>query len=468
MGRSRTKGLVITATALVLLVGIGVALSYGARLLYIGTAYKAKMLCSEVFVAGRNVDAVLAELVLDDLASLRFINSSIDKKERTATASFFGFFENKVRYRNTLGCALTTDMLTPASWEINAQEGQSNSNYFRLNKASQPTGTIRSKRTDNSKLIAVLDEAFSEPDPKYPRRTRAIVVLHKGRIVAERYAGGISADTPLLGWSMAKSVMNALVGILIKEGRLTLDTPILAEMWRGPSDPRRHITLEQLLHMSSGLEFNESMANPLADVSQMILRELDMATFAANKSLEVEPSSRWQYSSGTTNILAGFLHRLLGDEEYHQFPRKALFDRLGMSKAVLEADATGTFVGSSYMYATAREWARFGLLYLQDGVWEGERILPEGWIQYTRTAVPADSQAVYGAHFWLRIPKEYRGTGSAVPEDAFHAVGHEAQFVTIVPSHDTVIVRFGKTRYPKAWKHDVFVRDVITALNEAR
>ncbi|MBE9530132.1 MAG: serine hydrolase, partial [Proteobacteria bacterium] len=151
-----------------------------------------------------------------------------------------------------------------------------------------------------------------------------------------------------------------------------------------------------------------------------------------------------------------------------RFPREALFDRLGMTGAVLEADASGTFVGSSYMYATARDWARFGLLYLQDGVWEGERILPEGWVQYTRTPIPADPQGVYGAHFWLRIPKEYRGTGSTVPEDAFHAVGHEAQFVTIVPSHDTVIVRLGKTRYSKAWEHDVFVSNVLTALHETR
>ena len=139
-----------------------------------------------------------------------------------------------------------------------------------------------------------------------------------------------------------------------------------------------------------------------------------------------------------------------------------------MTRAVLEADASGTYVGSSFMYATAREWARFGLLYLQDGVWAGERILPEGWVQYTRTPAPADPQAAYGAHFWLRIPKEYRESGHAVPEDAFHAVGHEAQFVTIVPSHNTVIVRLGKTRYPQVWIHNAFVRNVLAALDEVR
>lgn len=463
MRRTRTKGLVITATVLVLLVVVGVGLSYGARLIAIGTAYKAKMLCSEVFVAGRDMDAVLAELVVDDLAALRFIDSSIDRVERTATASLFGFFETKVRYCDTFGCALALDTLAPASWEISARARQASANYSQL-KDRQAIETIQSNRADYPQLAAVLDEAFSEPDPDYPRRTRAVVILHKGRIVAERYARDIKPDTPLPGWSMAKSVMNALVGILVKEGRLALDTPILAGAWHGLEDPRRHIKLEHLLLMSSGLEFNEDMTDPLADVSRMILREQDMAAFAVNKSLEAEPGSKWQYSSGTTNILSGFLRRVLGEEAYYRFPREALFDRLGMTGAVLEADASGTFVGSSFMYATAREWARFGLLYLQDGVWEGERILPEGWVQYTRTAIPADPQADYGAHFWLRIPKEYRGTGSTVPEDAFHAVGHEAQFVTIVPSHDTVIVRLGKTRYSKAWEHDVFVSNVLIAL----
>ena len=285
-------------------------------------------------------------------------------------------------------------------------------------------------------------------------------------MVAERYAADIGPDTPLLGWSMTKSVMNALVGIMVKDGRFAVDTPVLDKAWRGPDDPRSHITVAHLLHMSSGLEFNEDMTDPLADVSRMILTEQDMAAFSASKSLEAEPGTRWQYSSGTTNILSGFLRRVLGEEAYHKLPREFLFDRLGMTKAVLEADATGTFVGSSFMYATARDWAQYGLLYMQDGVWEGLRIVPEGWVRYTRSPAPSDPQASYGAHFWLRIPKEYRGTGNALPEDAFHAVGHEGQFVTIVPSHNTIIVRLGKTRYPQAWEHDSFVTNVLTALSE--
>ena len=135
-----------------------------------------------------------------------------------------------------------------------------------------------------------------------------------------------------------------------------------------------------------------------------------------------------------------------------------------MRSAVLEADASGTFVGSSFMYATARDWARLGQLYLQDGLWDGKRLLPEGWVRYTTTLAPADPQRAYGAHFWLRIPQEYRRGDGGVPDDAFHAVGHEGQFVTIVPSHDAVIVRLGRTRYADAWPHDVFVDRVLAAL----
>ncbi|MGA1868525.1 MAG: serine hydrolase domain-containing protein [bacterium] len=462
-----TKKLLVFAIGLILLALVGAVLSYGSRLISIGTAYKAKMLCSEVFVAGRDTNTVLGDLIVDDLAALRIISSSIDSIEKTATASLYGFAECKTYYRGDCGCALSSDEVSPVSYKIRVREGQDSARYPSP-KEGQPIEPEKISSMDNPRLMAVLDHAFSEPNPEHPQRTRAVLIVHKGYIVAERYADDIGPNTPLLGWSMTKSVMNALVGILIKEGLLALDTPILAEAWSRNGDPRRNIKLEDLLHMSSGLEFDEDMTDPLADVSHMLLKERDMAAYAADKSLQADPGSLWQYSSGTTNIMSGLLRRVLGDEAYYQFPRKALFNPLGMTRAVFETDAAGTFVGSSFLYATAREWARFGLLYLQDGIWEGERILPEGWVQYTRTPAPADPQAAYGAHFWLRIPKEYRGSRNTIPADAFHAVGHEGQFVTIVPSYNMVIVRFGKTRYPQAWRHDVFVSNVLTALDEVK
>ncbi|MEN8170372.1 MAG: serine hydrolase [Pseudomonadota bacterium] len=463
MEKISRKGVAISVTAFIFLLVIGTVLSYGARLVSLGTAYKAKMLCSEVFVAERDTAAVLVDLAVDDLVILQFIDASIDNVAKTTTASLYGFAESKVRYRKKTGCALVSNIVAPIALEA-GKRGQRESTGYMRPEADKSVEPLKLSDADNPRLTAVLNAAFLEPDSQHPGRTRAIIVLHKGQIVGERYATGIGPDTPQLGWSMTKSVMNALVGILVKEGRLTLSSPITTRNWQAPDDPRRNITLEHLLHMSSGLAFNEDMADPLADVSYMILRERDMASFASNKPLEAEPGSRWQYSSGSTIILAEFLCHLLGNEVYGDFPREALFEPLGMTSAVLETDAHGTFVGSSFMYATAREWARFGLLYLQDGIWDGKRILPEGWVQYTRTPAPSDPEAAYGAHFWLQLPKEYRGKGDAMPEDAFHAVGHEGQFVTIVPSHDAVIVRLGKTRYPQAWQHDLFVRNVLAAL----
>jgi len=449
----------IFIASFILILFLGVALIHGSQLVAMGAAYKAKMLCSEVFVAGRSEDAVLADLVVDDLAALKYIDVLIDKEMKTITSSFYGIAKSKVHYRKNGGCALASNTAPSTSSKKYTQKQRSNNIHV--------PEYIKSNDISNQKLLNVVDEAFSEPDPEHLRRTRAIVILHKGQIVAERYAADIKMDIPLLGWSMTKSVMNALVGILISEGRLTLDTPIHSESWADPSDPRQYITVRHLLNMSSGLKFNEDMSDPLADVSRMILQERDMAAFAADMPLEVKPGSRWQYSSGNTILLAEYLRRLLGEDEYQQFPRKVLFSRLGMTNAVIETDASGTFVGSSFMYATAREWARFGLLYLQDGVWEGERIFPEGWLKYTQTSALANLDVGYGAHFWLGTPSEYRGKDVTLPENTFHAIGHEGQFVTVVPSHDAVIVRFGKTRYAGAWEHDVFVNKILAALRES-
>lgn len=321
---------------------------------------------------------------------------------------------------------------------------------------------------ERQRLDTVLDQAFKESNPEHQRRTRAVVIVHKGHIVAERYATGIGPDTPLIGWSMTKSVINALAGTLVKDGRLAIDGPVPLPEWQKPGDPRGRITLDELLRMSSGLRFDEDMANPMADVMQMLLGTADMSMYAAAKNLGATPGAKWQYSSGTSNIIARVIRNVLSnDQEYWTYPRRALFDRLGMTGAVMETDAAGTFVGSSFMYATAREWARFGMLYLQDGVWDGQRILPEGWVEYTRSPAPSDPRKHYGAHFWLVVPDEYRGSGGSLPDDVFHAAGHEAQFVTIVPSRDAVIVRLGLTRYADAWDQVAFVRDVLAALGPA-
>jgi CubicO group peptidase (beta-lactamase class C family) len=219
--------------------------------------------------------------------------------------------------------------------------------------------------------------------------------------------------------------------------------------------------------MSSGLDFDEDSINPRGGVLFMLLRAPDVPAYAAMSPLAAAPGTRWRYSSATTNVITGAMRRVMGDA-FLAFPRRALFDPIGMHSAVLETDAHGNFIGSSFMWATARDWARLGQLYLDDGVWEGARILPAGWVTYSRTPAPAAPDRRYGAHFWLKIADAYRRASPsfALSADVFHAVGHEGQFVTIVPSRRLVVVRLGLTRKAGAWAHDEFVARVLHALAE--
>ena len=435
------------------LLGFGVWRNH--HVIALGVGYKAKMICSGVFVAGRDLDAVLTDLHVDDLALLRYIPVSVDRETKTVTTRAPGLFTRRAVYRDGLGCALIHD--GPDRLPIprrDLPQPKPISDDLVLAVVATP---------GNDRLDRVIALAFEEPDIQKLRRTNAVVVLHRGKLVAEKYAPGMSADTPQIGWSMAKSVMSALAGILVQRGRLRVDAPVPVPEWAG--DERRTITLDHLLRMSSGLEFDESMSSANADVMRMLFGTEDASGFALAKWLSSPPGTTWRYSSGTTNIVARVLRNVLqNDDEYLDLPQRALFEPIGMKGATLEADGSGTFVGSSFMYATARDWARFGQLYLQDGMWSGERVLPAGWVAYTTSPAPADPLKGYGAHFWLDVPDGYRGPECRLPLGTFHAAGHEGQFVTIVPSREAVIVRLGRTRVPGGWNQCAFVADVLAAL----
>lgn len=453
--------------SLLVLAGVALALSVfamerGFDTLGIAVAYKAKMLCSGVFLTDRRHDHVLLEIERDDLAPLRFIRTSVDVSEGVVKASALGIVRRQAVSRGATGCAIVPRGMT--RWEFQAASTRDPMGIW--GRASAPA--LPDAPPDDSirlALDAVLERAFAEPDSTKPRRTQAVVVMHKGRIVAERYAPGIAPETRLLGWSMTKSVMNALVGVLVLDGRLSLNGPVPLPAWRTPGDPRGAITLDHLLRMTSGLRFNEGMESTRSDVVRMLLANDDMAAFAASRELAAPPGTRWQYASGTSVLIASVIRNALNDDSaYVRFPREALFDRIGMSSAVIETDAAGTFVGSSLMYATARDWARFGLLYLNDGLWNGERILPDGWVGYTRT--PTQANRGYGAHFWLGVPADPDDPVGALPDGALQAAGHEGQFITIVPSHDAVLVRLGRTRYGDTWDQAAFVQAVLAKLPE--
>lgn len=454
----RTRRRTIGAIGIVLIAALVAGAWFALQLLQIGVAYKAKMLCSGAFVSRREAGAVLSELQSDDLAILRYIDASIDSATRSVAASGLGIVRRRAVYREGLGCALVLDGLTPPELPPASRAI--------FTRDPSPPAVKEAAQESSPKLAAVVARAFLESDPRRPRRTLAVVVMRDGRVLHERYAPGIGPETPLIGWSMAKSVMNALVGILVLHGRLALDAPVPIPEWKRAGDPRAKITLDHLLRMSSGLRFDEGMSSPRSDVMRMLLAVGDAAALAIRKDLVAPPGTRWQYASGTSNILARVIRNALHDDAgYLAFPRRELFDRIGMSSAVLETDASGTFVGSSFIYATARDWARFGTLYLRDGVWGGERLLPEGWVKYSTTLAPADPQRHYGAHFWLQIADEHRENATELPAGTYHAAGHGGQFVTVVPARNVVIVRLGHTRYPDAWHHAAFVRDVLAVLD---
>jgi CubicO group peptidase (beta-lactamase class C family) len=257
---------------------------------------------------------------------------------------------------------------------------------------------------------------------------------------------------PLIGWSIGKSALNALIGIRVGDGKLALTDTALMPEWRGNDDPRRAITVDELMRMTSGLAFDESYGDTESDVARMLFVQGDKAAFAAEKPLLFPPGTHWAYSSGTAVILARVLRETFAAErDYLSYPKERLLEPLGMTSAVLEPDASGTFAASSFLYATARDFARLGLLFLHDGVWQGTRILPAGWVDYSLTPTKLSPDDEYGAHIWLKLPESSHGGEPPMPADAYYMLGHDEQVVAIVPSRDLVIVRLGLTREGGDW-----------------
>ena len=459
----------------ILLIGIIIVAGWSlSRAMPVGVGYVAKYLCSSTFISQRDPQVVFEEDVKPVNPLARVVRWRVDHDDRSVTASSFGLVKAKAVYREGCGCTLVRGA------EEEAVRGQT---FYQAAPAYTPSrhdpdlpwpeGKGRaidpaSLGVDGAKLERALDAAFAEPGPENPRKTRAVVVVYDGHLIAERYAPDFGPCTPLLGWSMAKSITNALIGILVREGALDIHSPAPVPEWQKPDDPRRAITLDQLLRMSSGLAFEERY-EPLYDAVDMLYGSPDFAAFAAGKSLESEPDTRWSYSSGSANIVARIVRRAAEEryDHYYDFLRRELFDRVGMPSALVEADPSGTFVGSSYGFATPRDWARFGLLYLRDGVWQGERILPEGWVAYSTTPTPKAPLGEYGALFWLNAgapdnPQDRLWPKS--PRDAFAAQGYQEQKVIVIPSRKVVLVRFGATSLRDTWDTDRFIADVLEAL----
>lgn len=418
----------------------------------VATGYAAKLLCSGVFVSERPPGAV--EDDFPDNPLVPFLRTSIDEASGRVDADLLGVWGSTAWFTPGYGCTLAEERpdLPPAT---EVQAGQP--------AIPWPFGDA-SPRSTSPELAAAIDTAFEEDDADgRVKDTRAVVVVHDGRLIGERYAEGIEADTPLIGWSMTKSVTNALTGRLVARGVIGIDQTDLLPMWA--SDDRRNISVEHLLHMATGLRFEE-VYDPGTDATRMLFRAADTGEYAASKPLEAPPGSQWHYSSGNSNILCDVLHREA--EADADLVRELIFAPLGMHTAVLEPDAAGDPVCSSNLYASAKDWARFGQWFLQDGFWNGERLLPDGWVAYSTSPARLDTgDTPYGAHWWLNSGPDGARRMPSVPADAYWASGNEGQQLVVVPSVELVIVRLGRSADFDgiAWGLEELVAGVIAAVD---
>ena len=435
---------ILRAILALLIAALAAGCIYLDSLMPIITGYAAKNLASAVFVSGRE-QADVESLDLN-FSFIRFTRNKVDYENRTVTSRFLWRKATAV-YRDGWGVTL----LRGGTLEDLQAEP-----YPLAPAAPVPDPLAQGDSALAARLEPIAAKLVDEH--AYNGTPFAFVVLHEGKVVAERYRPGIDKGTKLLSWSMAKSFTNALVGLMVRDSLVDVSAPMDIPEWQG--DGRRAITLSDMMQMQSGLAWNENYGNR-SDVNLMLHREPDMGLFALSKPLEYEPGTHWYYSSGSTNVVMRYIRgKFASDAEFLSYMRERLFLPLGINDAVFEPDMSGTPVGSSYLYVTARDYARLGQLFLDDGCIGGERILPEGWVSYTTTPASA-SEGGYGAFFWLN---RNRSVPDA-PEDMFSCQGHDGQEVYIIPSRGLVVVVLGYSPKPdRVIDFNALLRDILAEL----
>ncbi|CAN5240460.1 serine hydrolase [soil metagenome] len=461
----KIKKFVLRALLIVLLTAIVYGVYYCSISFPIISGYGAKNMCSAIFLAGRSERQMREqELGFFPMSLGSFI---IDSTDSSVTGSVLGFAKRKAIYRTGLGATLVNEL--PETEIRNQHFRMAVPHITRTDTIAWPMGdmvsTITDSSVDASKLQQAIDDIFAEKDATKPIRTRAVIVLHNGNIVAEHYADSFNKGSKLIGWSMTKSITSALTGILVKQGKLNIDAPAPVPEWKDANDPRHAITIKNILQQTTGLDFIEDYSKK-SDATIMLFGKADMAAYTASHNAKDKPGTVFYYSSGNTNILSRIIRQTVGEQNYHAFPYEQLFYKLGMYNTFLEPDASGTFVGSSYSYGTARDWARFGLFYLNNGVSNGERLLPEGWVKQSLTPADAALKGQYGYQFWLNAGAKNDPANRKYPHcptDMYCCDGYEAQYVFIIPSKNAVIVRLGLTQHDN-FDADAFVADVLNTI----
>jgi CubicO group peptidase (beta-lactamase class C family) len=432
-------------------------------------AIGAHHLCSGLWVVGRVTKRTAEEILAQDIKP--FVDFSwdqgftytVDEKQRTVTVRSAGASvpARMAKFNGDQGCSIlprgeTALHFKPIPVPRHLPDAET---------TAWPMGDKDAMAPANAGVEAALDWAFAQKQ----HNTRAVVVVHKGQIAGERYAPGWTKDTPQISWSAGKSITAALVGIVIQQGAFTVDDPAPVKEWRAnKEDPRGQIRVRDLLRMSSGLDFaNLGLAGPESYTRdnkhmRIYFDGLNVFDHAINQPTDLPPNTQYRYRNSDPLTLGRIVKETVEKrgENYLTFPQRALFDKIGARNFVLETDAWGNFIMTGFDYGAARDWARFGLLHLGDGLWQGQRILPEDWLEFISTPAPADKNKGYGGLWWLNRGGQWKG----VPEDAIRASGHMGQYTMVIPSRDTVVVRLGPSPRGSDGYFAELVSRVLTAL----
>jgi len=438
---------------LVLLLLGFVIISYYPRLTIV-TGFSAKSVASGMFFANRTQESI--EEGDNDFSLLPLSENEVNTKDRTVSSSIVGLKDRKAIFTDGLGATLLPENPTRAGNKLIP-----NRKFIKLDLPF-PYGDLPQKDTvfaevDQVKLKAAIDNAFDKDEERI-KGTRSVILVYKDQIIGEKYADGFDENTPILGWSMTKSITATIYGILQKNGQVNIYDKTGIKAWQ--NDSRSEITYNDLLQMNSGLEWDEDYGD-ISDVTSMLYKAEEMGRIQLEKPQTGKINESWNYSSGTSNLLAGYLLKEIfkDHQTYLDFWYAELIDKIGMHSALIETDFLGNFVGSSYAWATTRDWAKFGLLYLHKGNWNGEQIFDPEWSKYVATPTNG-SNGRYGAHFWLNAGGHFPD----VPKDMYSANGFQGQTVAIIPSKDLVIVRMGLVEDPD-FDFNKFLSEVINSIH---
>ena len=430
---------------LVFAVLVTVTIVYNYPKLNILAGYSAKNTASSVFLGERSL--AFTNKTDNNFSPVDLASDAIDKKKKTATSSVFGLLTRKAIIREGLGSVLTLDEADENNPYLTPKRTTTRNETIPYPFGNAPQKDTVFANVDYEKLNTSVGSIFGSS------KSRAVLVIYKDQIIAEKYSEGFHKDARILGWSMTKSILATVFGVLQYQQKINLQDKAPIASWQ--NDARKDISLHNLLQMNSGLEWDENY-DEISDATKMLFLERDMTKMQAAKPLVGKPNESWYYSSGTSNLLSGILrNQFQTHQNYLDFWYTDLIDKIGMNSMIVETDLAGNYVASSYAWATARDWGKFGLLYLHNGSWNGQQVFSKDWVKYVTTPTPT-SEGTYGIHFWLNAAKQFKD----LPRTMYFADGYQGQRVYVFPDQEMVVVRFGLSNF----EENMFLKEVIQSI----